>query len=268
MIAYAHTSLRVLEGWFCVVVLRACVRYSSRCCVPACVPALLCGRGRVGWFGVRVFACVLALLCGRGRVGWFGAPVCVCARVWVCARVVACSRVGMWVCVGGPRLCARPPPGGVLWRFPTLPHPLGCSTIGAAGLSFQVRNVAGRFPGAVTTTRLCRPSPLLLARRRWVAGCPGRRVASWPAVWLGGGWVGRGSYSGCGFFVPPLFVAVSWPVFVGPAGGGGCLVARPPPCWPLVRCLGLGVPGPPLWRCSPFGGVGAGVGGVGVVSAH
>ena len=43
---------------------------------------------------------------------------------------------------------------GVLWRCPTLPQPIGCSTIGAAGLSFQVRNVAGRFPGAVTTTRL------------------------------------------------------------------------------------------------------------------
>ena len=42
----------------------------------------------------------------------------------------------------------------VLWRCPTLPQPIGCSTIGAAGLSFQVRNVAGRFPGAVTTTRL------------------------------------------------------------------------------------------------------------------
>ena len=43
----------------------------------------------------------------------------------------------------------------VLWRCPTLPQPIGCSTIGAAGLSFQVRNGAGRFPGAVTTTRLC-----------------------------------------------------------------------------------------------------------------
>ena len=42
----------------------------------------------------------------------------------------------------------------VLWRCPTLPQPGGCSTIGAAGLSFQVRNVAGRFPGAMTTTSL------------------------------------------------------------------------------------------------------------------
>ena len=48
------------------------------------------------------------------------------------------------------------------WRFrascvvcarwcPTLPHPGGCSTIGAVRLSFRVRDGAGRFPVAVTT---------------------------------------------------------------------------------------------------------------------
>ena len=35
---------------------------------------------------------------------------------------------------------------GVLWRCPTLPQPVGCSTIGAAGLSFQVRNGGWAFP--------------------------------------------------------------------------------------------------------------------------
>ena len=35
---------------------------------------------------------------------------------------------------------------GVLWRCPTLPQPGGCSTIGAAGLSFQVRNGCWAFP--------------------------------------------------------------------------------------------------------------------------
>ena len=34
----------------------------------------------------------------------------------------------------------------VLWRCPTLPQPIGCSTIGAAGLSFQVRNGGWAFP--------------------------------------------------------------------------------------------------------------------------
>ena len=40
-------------------------------------------------------------------------------------------------------MCAR-------W-CPTLPHPGGCSTIGAVRLSFRVRDGAGRFPVAVTT---------------------------------------------------------------------------------------------------------------------
>jgi len=38
----------------------------------------------------------------------------------------------------------------VLRRRPTLPHPGGCSTIGAEGLSFRVRDGTGRFPFAVT----------------------------------------------------------------------------------------------------------------------
>ena len=72
----------------------------------------------------------------------------------------------------------RPSVLRVLWRCPTLPQPGGCSTIGAAGLSFQVRNVAGRFPGAMTTTSL--------------------GVQHSPTVFVGGVWVDRGLYSGCG----------------------------------------------------------------------
>ena len=66
-----------------------------------------------------------------------------------------------WLVVGVEVVRDGTPCGGavpvgfvVLWRCPTLPQPIGCSTIGAAGLSFQVRNGAGRFPGAVTTTRI------------------------------------------------------------------------------------------------------------------
>ncbi len=41
----------------------------------------------------------------------------------------------------------------VLRWCPTLPHPVGCSTIGAVGLSFRVRDGSGRFPHAVTAAR-------------------------------------------------------------------------------------------------------------------
>ena len=74
------------------------------------------------------------------------------------ALLVACW---WWLVVGVEVVRDGTPCGGavpvgfvVLWRCPTLPQPIGCSTIGAAGLSFQVRNGAGRFPGAVTTTRI------------------------------------------------------------------------------------------------------------------
>ena len=79
--------------------------------------------------------------------------VCVCFSV----KIVLCSRgrrvsgvcvvgikvrVGSWnsVCVPWPH------PQRVLWRCPTLPHPPRCSTIGACGLSFQVRNGCWAFP--------------------------------------------------------------------------------------------------------------------------
>ncbi len=39
-------------------------------------------------------------------------------------------------------------------RRPTLPHPGGCSTIGAGGLSFRVRDGTGRFPFAVAAVTL------------------------------------------------------------------------------------------------------------------
>ena len=56
---------------------------------------------------------------------------------------------GFPVLEAGPPFCV-----GVLRRRPTLPHPPRCSTIGVVGLSFQVRNVAGRFPNAMTTARM------------------------------------------------------------------------------------------------------------------
>ena len=46
---------------------------------------------------------------------------------------------------------------GVLWRCPTLPQPVGCSTIGAAGLSFQVRNGGWAFPRGYDHHKMVQP---------------------------------------------------------------------------------------------------------------
>ena len=101
------------------------------------------------------------------------------------AQLVAC---GGWCWNGeGRHAVWRCRPSGfvVLWRCPTLPQPIGCSTIGAAGLSFQVRNGAGRFPGAVTTTRFS--------------------VQHAPRQVFGGVWVDRGVHSGWWRVLPVLF---------------------------------------------------------------
>ena len=76
----------------------------------------------------------------------------------------------------------------VLWRCPTLPQPIGCSTIGAAGLSFQVRNGGWAFPRCYDHHKC------------W---CSTRSPTTWWGVW-----VDRGLYSGCGVL---LFVVVLLP---------------------------------------------------------
>ena len=69
----------------------------------------------------------------------------VTARIWLCPGTV-------WV------------PGHnvlrVLWRCPTLPHPPRCSTIGACGLSFQVRNGCWAFPRGYDHHKLVQPYSL------------------------------------------------------------------------------------------------------------
>ena len=50
-------------------------------------------------------------------------------------------------------------------RCPTLPHPGECSTIGAVGLSFRVRDGTGCFPFAMAAVTLAThppPSPALV----------------------------------------------------------------------------------------------------------
>jgi hypothetical protein len=80
---------------------------------------------------------------------------------------LSCGGCGVGVC--GWLKWETPQPGVgwgvstlmVVRRCPTLPHPPGCSTIGAVGLSFRVRNGTGRFPHAMTAvTLLPVPPPL------------------------------------------------------------------------------------------------------------
>ena len=48
---------------------------------------------------------------------------------------------------------------GYVRRCPTLPQPPGCSTIGAVGLSFRVRDGTGRFPHAIAAVTLSPVNP-------------------------------------------------------------------------------------------------------------
>ena len=61
--------------------------------------------------------------------------------------------ISFWACKGK----SPPAPTGGLSktrRRPTLPHPLKCSTIGAVGLNFRVRNGNGCDPYAMTAEKL------------------------------------------------------------------------------------------------------------------
>ena len=55
-------------------------------------------------------------------------------------------------------------PLSVLWRCPTLPHPPRCSTIGACGLSFQVRNGGWAFPRGYDHHKMVQPYSLRYPR--------------------------------------------------------------------------------------------------------
>ena len=112
MIAYAHTSLRVLGSWFCVVVWRVGVRYSSRRRVFAC--CVLVWRARVA---------VCVVVCPRCCV-----PVCVVARVRVFVgvggRARVCAAPLLVVCCGG-FLLSRTPWGAVPLARPGLASRFG-----------------------------------------------------------------------------------------------------------------------------------------------
>ena len=91
----------------------------------------------------------------------------------------ACGvRVYGWVCVMGVgpvgTLCSNGPHPlyGVLWRCPTLPHPPRCSTIGACGLSFQVRNGCWAFPRGYDHHKMSQPV-FTCVPRECFGGCVG-----------------------------------------------------------------------------------------------
>ena len=137
--------------------------------------------------------------------------------------------------MGPTVVCAR-------W-CPTLPHPGGCSTIGAVRLSFRVRDGAGRFPVAVTTeTTIGSAVPSCVLLIRLCVAAP-LATATHPGVGVVGGWVGCGPYSGrlavnCSLPHVPL---CSLPAAVRRAGGwgGGCCLCRPISTSQLPTVTGL-----------------------------
>ena len=104
---------------------------------------------------------------------------------------------------GAQRFGRVPSPSGVLRWCPTLPHPPRCSTIGAVGLSFRVRNGYRAFPPRHDRRKTVQP----------VVHTP-----TWHhcVVWGGCGLVVN-PHSGCE--QSPLFCLPTHP----PVGGGGVL---------------------------------------------
>ena len=128
--------------------------------------------------------------------------------------------------MGPTVVCAR-------W-CPTLPHPGGCSTIGAVRLSFRVRDGAGRFPVAVTTeTAVGSAVPSRVVDSVvWLpfATAHLRLVGGW--VWLRG-WVGCGPYSGR--FALTVLPHVPFAPLPAVLAAGGWV-------WGVVVCVGRLVP--------------------------
>ena len=124
---------------------------------------------------------------------------------------------------------------------PALPRPVGRSTMGAGVLSFRVRDGSGRVLPAMTTETcvgLCGALPPRFARCGWVVGVSGCLVSLSLSllccgVWLLRvcGWVGRGPYSGRGWFAC--------------GGVGGVL------CWPVSTSQLRSLPIVHVWPIYP-----------------
>ena len=133
---------------------------------------------------------------------------------WPGAAVVGGSRASCVVCA---RWC------------PTLPHPGGCSTIGAVRLSFRVRDGSGRFPVAVTTETTVRAVLFVVVRLFDYSCVVARPTSHTGCCVLVGGWVGCGPYSGR--FTLTVSLTPGLPTHAR------CVV-----CGGVVVCVGLLVP--------------------------
>ena len=113
----------------------------------------------------------LNLPLSRGNVAYSSPSQLMHSAEW--AAAASGSRTG--VCcgcekaVGSWNLLFQDPTVSVLWRCPTLPHPPRCSTIGACGLSFQVRNGGWAFPRGYDHHKMVQPYSL--KRPRVCAAC-------------------------------------------------------------------------------------------------
>ena len=111
----------------------------------------------VCWKAGSVWLCC-GRVCGIPRVvAWWCCGVLrvvarVCARVRVCPRACVVARVGVfvwlraWVCVGGPRLCARPPRVVCCGGFLLSRTPWGAVPLARPGLASRFGMLLGVSP--------------------------------------------------------------------------------------------------------------------------
>ena len=151
------------------------------------------------------WCCILTVTSGRRTVSSIGS---------VPTRVVGTVPI--------PVVCAR-------W-CPTLPHPGGCSTIGAVRLSFRVRDGSGRFPVAVTTETTTwavrvSVSSWRVSQYLVVCGCPPSQPTH--ALARGACVVGRGGLDVDRIVDASRFLTVLTPHRTWRVLGCCCL------CWPI-----------------------------------
>ena len=104
----------------------------------------------------------LNLPLSRGNVAYSSPSQLMHSAEWAAVASGSSDAVccGCEKAVGSWNLLFQDPTVSVLWRCPTLPHPPRCSTIGACGLSFQVRNGDWAFPRGYDHHKMVQPYSL------------------------------------------------------------------------------------------------------------